>query len=76
MSTWLAADRQPDRLRQGDIPRVATQDALEIDRVRLPETGVEHAGRRCTRTRLQSSQKLCVKGVMKPILPPVSTTRT
>ena len=29
-----------------------------------------------TRTRLQDSQKLWVSGVMKPSLPPVSSTRT
>ena len=75
MTAWLASDRQPDRLHHGGIPRVGTQDALEINRVGLPRQGCS-TPEAVTRTRLQSSQKLWVKGVMKPILPPVSATRT
>ena len=46
MSARLASDREPNRVHYGGIARVGTQDALEINRVGLPETGVQHAGGR------------------------------
>ena len=46
MTARLASDRQPDRLHHGGIPRVGTQDALEINRVGLPQAGMQHAGGR------------------------------
>jgi hypothetical protein len=54
----LAADRKLDRLHHGGIAAIAAQHPLEIDRIRLPQARVQHAGGRhtVTRARLQSSQ--------------------
>ena len=46
MASGLASDRQSDRLRQGRVSARTTQDALEINRVVLPQAGVKDPGSR------------------------------
>jgi hypothetical protein len=45
MTAWLASDRDPDRVHHGAVPVAATQGALEINRVLLPEAGMQDAGK-------------------------------
>ena len=74
IASGLASDRQSDRLRQGRVSARTTQDALEINRVVLPQAGVKDPGSRHTDA-IAVLTEIVGQGRMKPIFPPVSTTR-
>jgi hypothetical protein len=70
----LVIDRASDGGLEDSVFRRGAQGSSEVYGIVLPQAHIERSSH-VTRTRLQDSQKLCVKGAMNPMRPPVSRMR-